>query len=205
MTNTPDPGPGERQPKETAVAFEAFRSYLEMGPTRSVAKVGEALGKSKTLIDRWSSRWSWVERVRLVESAAAARVDDGRAQLLVDAATRQAREAKLHAQATSLAAAELVRRVGEARKEDRDPFEGVSMTDLVRLQASAARAHNRSVVTERLALGMTTEQGGERIPRERAAEMAGRLTDEELDARLSVVDELAGPRERRRRREEATG
>jgi hypothetical protein len=199
---TPAPGPGERQPKETAVAFEAFRTYLELGPSRSTASAAQVLGKSKTLMDRWSSRWRWVERVREVESSQAAKVDAEVTAERVRVAKRQAQEAQLHATATTLAAAELVQRVQKARQEGVDPFADVPTADLVRLQASAARAHNRSVITERLARGMTTEQAGQTIPREQAAEMAARLTDAELDARLGTVDELSQARERRRRQDE---
>lgn len=50
----------ERQAGESAQAFEAKRKYLEMGVSRSNAKVGQELGKSKDLMDRWSRRWDWV-------------------------------------------------------------------------------------------------------------------------------------------------
>lgn len=50
----------ERQAGESAQAFEAKRKYLEMGVSRSCAKVGQALGKSKTLMDRWAAQWHWV-------------------------------------------------------------------------------------------------------------------------------------------------
>ena len=54
----------ERQPKESARAYEAFDLYLKMGPERSLRKVGQELGKSNTLISRWSSAWNWLERCR---------------------------------------------------------------------------------------------------------------------------------------------
>lgn len=54
----------DRLPKETAPAFKAFQTYRDMGADRSNAKVGQKLSKSKTLIDRWSSRNFWVSRVR---------------------------------------------------------------------------------------------------------------------------------------------
>jgi len=33
-----------------------------MGPTRSLVKVGRELGKSSQLVERWSTKWNWVER-----------------------------------------------------------------------------------------------------------------------------------------------
>lgn len=52
----------ERQPKESAQAYEAFYLYLKMGEKRTVRKVAQELDKSLTLIGRWSSTWSWKQR-----------------------------------------------------------------------------------------------------------------------------------------------
>ena len=54
----------EQQPRESAKAFAAFTEYLNQGPERSLAAVGQKLGKSLVLIERWSSRWHWAERVQ---------------------------------------------------------------------------------------------------------------------------------------------
>ena len=54
--------PWERQPEETAKAFEAFAVYRDMGIERSIRKVGQHLGKSATQIAEWSSKNNWVER-----------------------------------------------------------------------------------------------------------------------------------------------
>lgn len=54
--------PWERQDGESAQAFEAFTTYLEMGAERSLRAVGQKLGKSSTLIERWSATKRWVER-----------------------------------------------------------------------------------------------------------------------------------------------
>ena len=53
----------DRQPGESPQAFSAFALYRDMGVSRSSAKVGQEFGKSKRLMDRWSSRWGWVRRV----------------------------------------------------------------------------------------------------------------------------------------------
>lgn len=54
----------ERQRGESIKAFEAFALYRDMGPKRSIRAVGQELGKSNTLVERWSSKWNWVERAR---------------------------------------------------------------------------------------------------------------------------------------------
>lgn len=53
----------ERQEGESAQAFQAFAEYRGMGAGRSLAKVSQKLGKSKTLMERWSRQWGWVKRV----------------------------------------------------------------------------------------------------------------------------------------------
>jgi hypothetical protein len=56
--------PFEQQPMESAKAFAAFSVYLGLGPERSLATVGQKLGKSMALLERWSSRWRWPERAQ---------------------------------------------------------------------------------------------------------------------------------------------
>lgn len=59
------PQPWERLPDESTKAFEAFVIYRDLGAERSLAKVAQEVGKSKTLIERWSARDAWVKRVEL--------------------------------------------------------------------------------------------------------------------------------------------
>lgn len=63
MPKRNDTKPWERQEGESIKAFEAFTVYLEMGDERSLRAVGQRLGKSRALIERWSRTYQWVERV----------------------------------------------------------------------------------------------------------------------------------------------
>ena len=54
--------PWERQPEETAKAFEAFCVYRDLGPDRSIAKTGKKMGKSRVTLENWSSKNEWVKR-----------------------------------------------------------------------------------------------------------------------------------------------
>lgn len=55
----------ERLPGESAKAYEAFCKYRDMPPgERSLREVARRLGKSETLISRWSSQYRWVARVQ---------------------------------------------------------------------------------------------------------------------------------------------
>jgi len=53
----------EQQPKESAKAYAAFIEYLNLGPERSLTAVRQKLGKSRALLERWSAKFDWVERV----------------------------------------------------------------------------------------------------------------------------------------------
>ena len=53
----------EQQEGEGVKAFEAFCLYLQMGEARSQDKVAKELGKSTTIISKWSAKYKWVDRV----------------------------------------------------------------------------------------------------------------------------------------------
>ena len=53
----------ERQPEETARAFEAFVVYRDLGANRSLRKTAQELGKNCTTISEWSAKYDWVKRV----------------------------------------------------------------------------------------------------------------------------------------------
>ena len=58
----------ERQPGESAQAYEAFAIYRDMGSNRSLRVVAEQLSKSDTLIKRWSREKKWGERCRAYDN-----------------------------------------------------------------------------------------------------------------------------------------
>jgi hypothetical protein len=64
--------PFDQRAKESAKAFAAFSIYLALGSERSLEIVRQKCGKSSRLIQRWSSRWNWGERVRAYEENLAA-------------------------------------------------------------------------------------------------------------------------------------
>lgn len=54
----------EQQPRESDKAFAAFRIYLDLGSERSLLLVAGKVGKSKTMIERWSRKFDWPARVQ---------------------------------------------------------------------------------------------------------------------------------------------
>lgn len=191
--------PAARRPDESAKAFDAFRLYLEMGPARSLAKVAQASGKHKTLMERWSKRHAWQARVAAFEAEATRAADDAHLDAIAKRSRRQAEVAQLHGEASLTVAREVLRRLADP-DEAEVALRKVPLDELLRISASMGRMHNRAVVTERLALGLTTDQAGEPMPRAHAEELARRMSDEELDASLTGVDELSEARQRRARK-----
>jgi len=60
-----DEGPAdwEQQPDESAKAYAAFSAYRSQGSARSLRSVADQLGKSLSLLNRWSTQWNWGRRV----------------------------------------------------------------------------------------------------------------------------------------------
>ena len=57
----------DRLPEESSKAWFAFKTYLHLGPTRSLSKVRRELDKEYGYIkqlEKWSSHYSWVGRAR---------------------------------------------------------------------------------------------------------------------------------------------
>lgn len=63
--------PYDPMPGEPMRAFDAFRAYLELGPSRSNGKAAVRVGKTTDLLDRWAARWNWVDRARARDADAA--------------------------------------------------------------------------------------------------------------------------------------
>lgn len=53
----------EQQVAETYKAYEAYKHYQDMGDERSLEAVSRYLSKSKQLMQGWSSRWHWQNRI----------------------------------------------------------------------------------------------------------------------------------------------
>lgn len=51
----------DRLPNESPKVYDAFMKYCEMGPDRSLSKLVNELSKSKSLLSRWSAKYSWFE------------------------------------------------------------------------------------------------------------------------------------------------
>jgi hypothetical protein len=76
----------ERLPDEHPARFQARVEYIVAGPERSLESVSQKLGKSRVLLERWSSADGWVDHARrwdslIVNLRTQAEVDAYRAEL----------------------------------------------------------------------------------------------------------------------------
>lgn len=141
----------ERQPGESEQAYYAFTVYRDQQIPRGTARVVSELGKSKTLIHRWSSRWFWRDRTRawdrhLEDEVRREQIREARAM-----GRRQARDMQaiglLLMQPVELA----LRRMNDPTK--RAELERLPLGDLITLSILAGRVLPRVLRAERDARG----------------------------------------------------
>ncbi|MFB6643125.1 hypothetical protein ACFCYF_38545 [Streptomyces chartreusis] len=156
----------ERQPGESATAWEAFACYRDLGLSRSITKVAETLRKARTLIERWSVAHQWVLRAEAWD-----REQD---RLWRGERQQAAREvARRHARLASAAQAKLV-----AQLQQLDPAR-LTPADVIRWLEVTVRI-------ERQAYGIDLAEtaSGPAVPE--VADVTG-LTDEERRARMEQL------------------
>lgn len=189
----------EKQPDESDKAFAAFRVYLELGPEkRSISKVVQhradnGMGKSRSTVSKWSSRFRWTARVEAFDAEAVRTQDETTFELLQRRGERQAEIAVRFLDSLELPALELERRLAEADTDEKraELLEELDLPELLRTIQGAARALPRVVQVERLARGQsTTNVGGhdggpiETASRVEAEKWASEAPESELSAFL---------------------
>lgn len=133
--------PWQRQPKETAKSWEAFRLYRDMGEGRTLAKVAAQLGKSEAIVSRWSGNHGWVARAAAWDD----HVDEQRRDVAV-------REARKMAERHALISQGITRKVA-------DWLQGLSKEDVEKWSVrDASRALEIAVKIERLSRGEATDR-----------------------------------------------
>ena len=136
--------PYDRRPSESEPAWQAFVAFRDLGPGRTVAAVGKALGKSGNLMDRWCQRWDWRARARSWDAALDSR---RRADLAAQ---------RLRATSDGLTAGGLLLARGNRLL---DPPTGADPDEWMpypRALTAAAGAMEKGVALQRLALGLPT-------------------------------------------------
>jgi hypothetical protein len=146
---TGDRRPWEKLPRESFKAFQGFAVFRDMGPSRSLAKVASALGKSKALVEGWSAKHGWVERAEAYDVYVDARWREEREGELGE---MRRREGALGALMQTLVFQRL-RGHGTPGEEDYVPAMGAGELDVY----GAAKLAESSVKLIRLSRGQPTE------------------------------------------------
>ena len=139
---------------ESPQAYEAFCAYRDLGAARNVRAVGQKLGKSRALMERWSSAHDWVGRAaeydRYLENEARRARE---AEHLRTITEFQGRQRRLSAAATE--AAIRLYKIANARLEKAEEEEEVIPLHLLpRFYASAADMAKIGTAAEAEALGI---------------------------------------------------
>jgi hypothetical protein len=127
----------DRLTDESTKAFQAFAAYRDLpADERSLSAVSEQLGKSKSLLARWSTQFRWVERTRAWDShqdqQRRKRAASDREKML-DRQLQQNRIASQALMAPLLALAKL-------SQTKADAFAGASAVELTKAATFAAKA-----------------------------------------------------------------
>jgi hypothetical protein len=160
--------PFEQQARESDKAFAAFSVYLSQGTDRSLAKAAVKLGRSVTLMERWSKRFDWPARIAAY-NAHMALVEREAAEAMVrekgvDWARRyqELREAEWEERQNLVVFAAEVRKRWMARAERCGTLEGyarlLELASKLGHSACEVLAHGQNADTRRLEL--TGPNGG---------------------------------------------
>lgn len=80
--------PWVQRPKETARAYAAFRAYMTLGTSRTLAKAAAAEGKRSSQFEEWSVQHEWVARCAAYDSYVLNAEVDGFAQQMASVRSR---------------------------------------------------------------------------------------------------------------------
>jgi len=165
-----EPMPWERQSEESSQAFEGFCAYRDLSFGRTIEKARKQVGKSASLLKRWSSRYSWVDRVQAWDEEQ----DRTATEAAAEAAQERAREIRQR-QLKDGSDLQRLARAGIAQLIERDPVSG------------EPRLKRQLKVTEIVVLhryGTELERAAAMVPTDETAEPEG---EEELDRLLRGI------------------
>lgn len=173
--------PWVRQKREGSKPYQAFDAYRRMGPKRSREKVAAEVGKSLSMVSKWSARWEWRLRALAWDDFDAKERRESEIAASKDMAER-------HASLSLMMQGKIAKRL--QMMNDREVSE-MSIGQIGQILESAVRV-------ERLSRGEHTEKTAMRVhetsiqERETADIDYTRLSDEELATLDHLLAKAAG-------------
>lgn len=169
--------PWERQKGESQPAYEAFVTYRDM-PNRALSKTARALGKSGKIVERWTKRWGWHERIRAWDNE----VDRRKREVMFEEIEAMNRR---HAQEAMVLQQKAVERLRELDPGDLGTGQVLSyMIEAAKMERAARGVADR-VVQE------LSGPDGKPVQVESGVDLS-RLSEEELRALAAIRRRLAG-------------
>lgn len=145
-----------QQPRESNMAFEAFTVWLEMGFSRTQLDTARALGKQDgyaTVVGRWSSEWSWAERLRAFNDFRTKQKEEIYKRKLEEMADRHAKHSQAFEQVLMVPVDKFIKKI----KEQADDLGELGAQDLFDLVIQSAKQFPKIVNTERIVKGQPSE------------------------------------------------
>lgn len=183
--NVRDFTPGERLPGETSKAYNAFRTYLELGAERTLEKARTKLGyKTVYQLGVWSVRWRWLERITFWDQEANKKQSGAFLDEMEKMGRRHARIASQSMVALLQPIEDLKARVDEAKAEGKRLRFG-SNADLMKLILEMPRALRALTDIERLAYGQHTDSHEVKEKDDETKAIAQRITNDPEASRIA--------------------
>jgi hypothetical protein len=184
----------ERQGGETSRAYEAFSTYRDLGPARSLAKVGQILGKSTGLMERWSSAHSWVDRVAALEARdEMLRREAVEEHLQAGAEDHAAREARIQEKLLEIREQAADQALAIARwpiSEQRIVKEGEDGSDVTYIFSPARWTKSTAIGLAQLAAGAVAGLAPRREDEAEAEYDLSEITEEEIQTFLDLDQKI---------------
>jgi len=141
----------EQRENESVKAFTAFGVYLGLGAQRSIAAVGQKLGKSMALLEKWSVQHQWVERTAAYERHLSEIERQTEETLTRAKAVTWVKRREVHKEMEWQVRTELVEAGRKILERFRDGTKGATLGDVARALELASKLG-------RLASGMETDR-----------------------------------------------
>lgn len=132
----------ERQPNESQPAFEAFAKYRDQVSKRSIRRVAQELGKSATLMTRWSIEWQWVDRVKAYDAELDRKARDIRLEEIK-------RMNETHAKAATALITKALQRLKDMPLDEMRPSDVVNFIEKAAKLERLARGEPEAIIEER--------------------------------------------------------
>ena len=150
----------ERQPAESTPAFQAFVAYRDGGPERSVRAVAQKLGKSASLIGRWSSQHAWSGRVAAWDREHDRIRQQAQRESVEEVSARQASVIRTHIEAIGSVGVVAARRLAS----EEEGIESMDAGELLALMAKLARPLTTLLEAERELHGLRPPDPANDVP-----------------------------------------